>query len=124
MAVTVSLRAQEKRTYYSSDTLNYQQLMKDYVSLNNQIIQFKKCELRSIGFGLGSGVLAFAGAAVYDRSEGGATALWVASGLMGVVSLVNYISGYTKLKRNQLEVTPQGVVIKLPPKKKHQKNKR
>ncbi len=124
MAVVFSLKAQEKRTYYHSDSLNYQQLMKGYVSLNNQIIQFKKCELRSVGFGLGAGALAFAGTAIYNRNEGVATAAWVVSGVMGIVSLVNYISGYTKLKRNQLEITPQGVIIKITPKKNTSKRKK
>lgn len=120
MTVTIGLRAQEKRTY-SSDTLSYQQLMEDYVSLNNQIMQFKICELRSIGFGLGAGALAFAGSAIYKRNEEGAIVFWVAAGAMGVASLVSSISGYTKLKRNQLEITPQGVIIKLTPQKSHRK---
>lgn len=124
MAVAISLEAQEKRTIYSSDILNYQQLMKDYVSLNNQVIQFRKCELRAVGLGLGAGALTFAGTAVYNRNEGASIAFWVAAGAMGVASLVSYISGYTKLKRNQLEITPQGVIVKLTPQKSHRKTKK
>ena len=123
MAVAIGLEAQEKGTIYSSDTLNYQQLMEDYVSLNNQIMQFRKCELRSIGLGFGAGVFAFAGTTVYNHNKGAATASWVVAGGLGVVSLVNYIFGYTKLKRNQLEVTPQGVIVKLTPQKSHRKTK-
>ena len=124
MVIAVSLRAQENRTYYSSDTLNYQQLLKDYVSMNNQIIQFRKCELQSVGFGLGAGALGVASYFVAKRSTEGAIAFGVAAAGLGVASLVSGISGYTKLKQNQLEITPQGVIVKLPPQKSPRKTKR
>lgn len=124
MTIVISLGAQEKSTNYSSDTLNYQQLMEDYVSLNNQIVQFRECELGSIGFGLGAGALASVGAVISIRNGKGAPVFWIASGVLGIASLASCISGYMKLKRNQLEITPQGVIIKLPPQKTHRTTKK
>jgi hypothetical protein len=121
MTVVIGLSAQEKRTYYSSDTLNYQQLMEDYVSLNNQIMKFREYELRSFAFGMGASAVAIVGVALSTHNVKGSTLFWIASGAMGIASLVYGISGYTKLKRNQLEITPQGVIIKLTPQKSQRK---
>jgi len=114
MSAFISAKAQQNEAYVASDSLTYQQLMADYVSLNNQVVQFRNFELTSVGLGAGAGLLA--GGSVFflngkDKTTG--YAMLGAAGALGVASLVTYIVGYTKLKRDRLEITPNGVVIKL-----------
>ena len=119
MTVLIGAKAQQNEAYEASDSLTYQQLMAEYVSLNNQVIQFRNFELTSVGLGAGAGLLA--GGSVFfltgeDKTTG--YAMLGAAGALGVASLVTYIVGYTKLKRDRLEITPNGVVVRL----KHKEN--
>lgn len=114
MSAFISAKSQENEAYVAPDTLTYQQLMADYVSLNNQVMQFRNYELTSIGLGAGAGLLA--GGSYFFLAKGDNTTAYAmigAAGALGVASLVTYIVGYTKIKRDRLEITPNGVVIKL-----------
>lgn len=115
MLAVIGAKAQEKAVYYSADTLTYQQLMADYVSLNNQMIQFRNYELASVGLGIGSAALATGAYFMAKNDEKTAQVLLITAGAAGLASAITYIVGYTKIKRNRLEVTPNGVVIKLTP---------
>ena len=114
MSAFISAKAQSNQTYSEADTLTMEQLMADYVSLNNQVMQFRNYELTSIGLGAGAGLLA--GGSYLFLAKGDNTTAYAmigAAGALGVASLVTYIVGYTKIKRDKLEITPNGVVIKL-----------
>ena len=114
MSALISAKAQENEAYVASDTLTYQQLMADYVSLNNQVMQFRNYELTGIGLSAGAGLLAVGSYFVMDPEDMTPSyAMIGAAGVAAVASLVTYIVGYTKLKRDRLEITPNGVVIKL-----------
>lgn len=114
MSAFISVKAQENEAYVASDTLTYQQLMADYVSLNNQVMQFRNYELTSIGLSAGAGLLAVGSYFLMDREDMTTSyAMIGVAGVAAVASLVTYIVGYTKLKRDRLEITPNGVVIKL-----------
>ena len=115
MLAVIGAKAQEKGEYYSADTLTYQQLMADYVSLNNQMIQFRNYELASVGLGIGSAALATGAYFMAKNDEKTAQVLLITAGAAGLASAITYIVGYTKIKRNRLEITPNGVVIKLTP---------
>ena len=118
MTAFIGAKAQQNEAYEASDTLTMQQLMADYVSLNNQVLQFRNFELTSIGLGAGAGLLA-GGSVLFLSNEDKTTgyAMLGAAGVLSLASLVTYIVGYTKLKRDRLEITPNGVVIKLEKKK-------
>lgn len=114
MSAFISAKAQSNQTYSEADTLTMEQLMADYVSLNNQVMQFRNYELTSIGFGAGASLLA--GGSYFFLAKADNTTAYAmlgAAGALGVASLVTYIVGYTKFKRDRLEITPNGVVIKL-----------
>ena len=49
------------------------------------------------------------------NDEKTAQVLLITAGAAGLASAITYIVGYTKIKRNRLEITPNGVVIKLTP---------
>ena len=115
MLAVICAKAQDKGVYYSADTLTYQQLMADYVSLNNQMIQFRNYELASVGLGIGSAALATGAYFMAKNDEKTAQVLLITAGAAGLASAITYIVGYTKIKRNRLEITPNGVVIKLTP---------
>ena len=115
MSAFISANAQSNQTYYEADTLTMAQLMADYVSLNNQVMQFRNYELASIGLGFGSSILAVGGYFVKDKDPQTAQGMLIAAGAMGVATIVTGIVGYTKIKRNRLEVTPTGIVYKLTP---------
>lgn len=104
-------------TEYNVDSLTYQQLMADYVSLNRQVMQFKTMQMSSICLGAGAGVLSVASVFISASDQGMSKIMLIAAGLAGAGSVVTSIIGYNKLKRDRLEVTPNGVVIKLTPKK-------
>lgn len=111
-------KAQQNEAYTASDTLTMQQLMADYVSLNNQTIQFRNYELTSIGLGTGAGLLAVGAYLLVDPDDMTPSyAMLAAAGIAGVASLVTSIVGYSKLKRDRLEITPKGIIIKLQKKK-------
>lgn len=114
MLAFIGAKAQQNEAYVASDTLSYQQLLADYVNLNNQVLQFRNYELTSVGLTAGAALLA--GGSYFflngdDKTP--AYAMIGVAGAMGVASLVTYIIGYTKLKRDRWEITPNGVVIKL-----------
>lgn len=114
MSALISAKAQQNEAYVASDTLTMQQLMADYVSLNNQVMQFRNYELTSIGLSAGAGLLAVGSYFVIDPEDMTPSyAMIGVAGVAAVASLVTYIVGYTKLKRDRLEITPNGVVIKL-----------
>ena len=114
MSAFISAKAQQNEAYVASDTLTYQQLMADYVSLNNQVMQFRNYELAGIGLSAGAGLLAGGSFFFWNKDDNTTTyAMLGAAGALGVASLVTYIVGYTKIKRDRLEITPNGVVIKL-----------
>ena len=115
MSAFISAKAQSNQTYYEADTLTMEQLMADYVSLNNQVMQFRNYELASIGLGFGSSLLAVGGYFVKDKDPKTAQVMLIAAGAMGVATIVTGIVGYTKIKRNRLEVKPTGIVYKLTP---------
>lgn len=115
MSAFIGANAQQKEVYYSADTLTMQQLMADYVSLNNQVMQFRNYELASIGLGFGTSLLAVGGYFVKEKDPKTAQVMLIAAGVMGVSSIVTGIVGYTKIKRNRLEITPNGIIYKLTP---------
>ena len=118
MSAFISAKAQQNEVYVASDTLTYQQLMADYVSLNNQVMQFRTDELISTGIGLAGAGLAVGGAYLYTKDHDNGTVLLICAGIAGVTSLVWHIAGLAQIKRNQLKVTPNGVVIRLSKKDK------
>ena len=115
LAIMLAVIKKKKGVYYSADTLTYQQLMADYVSLNNQMIQFRNYELASVGLGIGGAALATGAYFMAKNDEKTARVLLITAGAAGLASAITYIVGYTKIKRNRLEITPNGVVIKLTP---------
>lgn len=118
MTAFISAKAQQNEAYVASDSLSYQQLMADYVNLNNQVMQFRNYELTSIGLSTGAGLLAVGSYFMMNEDDKTpAYAMLGAAGIASVASIVTYIVGYTKLKRDRLEITPNGVVIKLEKKK-------
>ena len=115
----------------NADTLSVQQLMADYVSLNNQVAKFHKLETASLWTGLASTALsvgsvlmsaketsemlenAIHGHATSNNGKRTSQALQIAAGVAGVVSAALAIAGVTQLKRDRLEITPNGVVYRL-----------
>lgn len=98
------------------DTLTYQQLAADYASLNRQLMDFKTYELVSGGFGVASTALSLGSALVATKNPEASRTMLIAAGVGGLVSVATWLIGYTKIKRDRLEVTPNGVIIKLTPK--------
>lgn len=98
------------------DTLTYQQLAADYASLNKQLMDFKTYELVSGGFGMASTALSLGSAFVATKNPEASRTMLIAAGVGGLVSVATWLIGYTKIKRDRLEVTPNGVIIKLTPK--------
>lgn len=113
MSALISAKAQENEAYVASDTLTYQQLMADYVSLNNQVMQFRTDELVSTGIGLAGAGLAAGGAYLYGKDPENGQVLLICAGIACVTSLVWHIAGLAQIKRDRLKVTSNGVVIKL-----------
>lgn len=125
--------AQESTTSMKTDTLTAQQLLADYVSLNNQVAKFQKLEMASVWTGLAATALT-AGSVLMSARETSemlenaiqdhaapetgirtSQALQIAAGVVGVVSAALAIAGVTQLKRDRLEITPNGVVYRLGP---------
>jgi hypothetical protein len=116
-----------------ADNLTAQQLLADYVTLYNQVAKFQKLELASVwtglaatGFSIGSALMSAKEAAEmadnalhgHATSENGmrtSQALQIAAGVAGVVSATLAIVGITQLKRDRLEITPNGVVYRIGP---------
>lgn len=117
MTALISAKAQQNEAYTASDTLTMQQLMSDYVSLNNQMMTFRTYELVSLGTGFAGAGLAAGGALLYSKDPENGKVLFICAGIAEVVSLVWHVAGLTQIRRNRLEVTPNGMVIKLTPKK-------
>ena len=117
LVACLGAKAQTNQEPVAADTLTYQQLMADYVQLNHQIADFRKFEITSIGLGVGAAGLGVVGAMMMGSQERTGKALLVAGGIVGIASLATCIIGYDKLKHDRLELTPDGVVIKIGPKK-------
>lgn len=98
------------------DTLTYQQLAEDYVSLNKQLMDFKKYEVVSAGLGIATAACSLTSTLVAANNPDTSKTLLVIAGIGGVATVATWLAGYTKIKRNRLEVTPNGVIIKLTPK--------
>ena len=98
------------------DTLTYQQLSADYVSLNKQLMDFKTYELVSAGFGFVSTGFSLGSALAAAKNPDASRMMLIIAGVGGVASVVTWLAGYTKIKRDRLEITPNGVIIKLTPK--------
>ena len=98
------------------DTLTYQQLAADYASLNRQLMDFKTYELVSGGFGVASTALSLGSALVATKNPEASRTMLITAGVGGLISVATWLIGYTKIKRDRLEVTPNGVIIKLTPK--------
>ena len=118
LAEALCAKAQSNQTTYLVDTLSYQQLRAEIVTMNNQIIKFRENELVSVGLGFGAAGFATAGAIMSYKHPGSGNGLFICAGVMGVTSLVWYVAGYAGLRRDRLEITPNGMVIKIKEKKK------
>ena len=132
LSAFISAKAQQNGVIYSRDTLTIQQMMVDYATLNNQVRSFHNLELGGLAFttvGIGTSFLGFMKASqlqseiplnTYDRLElerkvknmkiVGYTGL-----AFSIVGGIMQVTGICKLKRDKLEITPNGVVIKLTP---------
>jgi len=114
--VSLTASAQHYELANHVDTLTYQQLAEDYVSLNKQLMDFKTYELVSGGFGIATAALSLTSTLTAAKNPDTSKALLIAAGIGGVATVATWLVGYTKIKRNRLEVTPNGVIIKLTPK--------
>lgn len=117
LVACIGAKAQTNQEPQTADTLTYQQLMADYVKLNHQIADFRKFEITSIGLGVGACGLGVVGALMSGSQPRTGKALLVVGGVVGIASLATCIIGYDKLKHDRLEVTPDGVIIKIGGKK-------
>lgn len=132
MTAFLGVKAQQNEVYYSHDTLTIQQMMVEYATLNNQIRSFRNLELGGLAIGtigIGTSFFAFTKAAqlqseiplnTYDRLELERKAKNMKivgyTGLAcSVIGAIMQVTGICKLKRDKLEITPSGVVIKLTP---------
>lgn len=132
MSAFISAKAQQSDVYYSRDTLTIQQMMIDYATLNNQVRSFHNLELGGLAvatIGIGTSFFAFMKASqlkseiplnTYDRVELERKTKNVK--ILGYTGLACYavgavmqVAGICKLKRDRLEITPNGVVVKLTP---------
>ena len=118
LTAALCAKAQSNQTTYLVDTLSYQQLRAEIVTMNNQIIKFRENELVSVGLGFGAAGFATAGAIMSYKNPGAGKGMYICAGVMGVTSLVWYVVGYAGLRRDRLEITPNGMVIKIREKKK------
>lgn len=111
-----------------------QDLIADYAELNNRVDQFSGLELGGIALStLGASVAAFSSIQLanvmnetpmneYDINEQQSrkktlTAVAIAGGACMVTGAILQITGFAKLKRDRLEITPNGIIIKLTPHK-------
>ena len=106
------------------DTLSYRDLRAEIVSMNNQMQSFKDTELLSICVGLGGTGLATAGMLLKNDHPDAAIPVLIMGGVAGITSLAIHIIGYTEIKRDRLEMTPDGLVIKIGNGKKHRRTSR
>ena len=113
----IGAKAQSYQVTYLVDSLSYKRLAADYVSLNNQVRNFRNDELVSLGTGAVSVGFATAGLLMAQKEPEAAKAMYFCAGITGITSLVWHIVGLAQLKRDRLEVAPNGVIIKLTPKK-------
>lgn len=111
-------KAQTNETNYIVDTLSYRQLRAEIVNMNTQLQHFRNNELVAVGLGAGAAALSVAGLALSAKGNQYGMGLYMAAGVLGVASLVWYIEGYAGLKLNRLEITPDGMVIKIRERKK------
>lgn len=117
MTAFISAKAQSNTVTYLVDSLSYKKLTADYVSLNNQVMRFRNDELASLGAGAVSVGFVTAGLLMAQKEPENAKAMYICAGVAGVTSLVFRIAGLAQIKRDRLEVAPNGVIIKLTPKK-------
>jgi hypothetical protein len=110
---SVCAKAQHYEYVYNVDTLTMQQLMADYVNQTHEIASFRSMELVSVGTAGGAAVFALGSTLIAAKDPETSKILLVGAGLLSVASVATGIAGYVKLKHDRLEVTPQGVVIKL-----------
>ena len=106
------------------DTLSYRDLRAEIVSMNNQMQTFRNTELLSTCVGLGGAGLATAGMLLKNNNSDAAMPVLIMGGVAGIVSLALHIIGYTEIKRDRLEMTPEGLVIKIGNGKKHRPTSR
>lgn len=117
--------AQETRT-----ELDNTQLLQDYVTLNNQMDKFRNIEIGAACVAMASAALSVSASYMSAReaadmmqqaangqtpqaSFGTSKALQIAAGVGTVAAAVMAITGVAQIKRDRLEVSPSGVVIKL-----------
>lgn len=130
--ISLMAAAQTPEKGYVRDTLTMQDLIADYANLNNRVDQFSGLELGGIALStLGASVATFSSIQLanvmnetpmneYDINEQQNkkktfTAVAVAGGVCVVAGAIMQITGFAKLKRDRLEITPNGVIIKLTP---------
>lgn len=130
ISLMAAAQTPEKGYVYSRDTLTMQDLVADYANLNNRVDQFSGLELGGIALStLGASVATFSSIQLanvmnetpmneYDINEQQNkkktfTAVAVAGGVCVVAGAIMQITGFAKLKRDRLEITPNGVIIKL-----------
>lgn len=131
----------QENTSAKADTLTSRLLLADYVSLNNQVAKFHNLEMAAVWTGLASTALSFGSVMMTAREtsemlenamnghanvgQGMRTsqALQIAAGVAGVVSAALAIAGITQLKRDRMEITPNGVVYRLGPGQHEQRPK-
>ena len=120
--------------YYEHDTITMQEMMIEMANLNNQVRSFHNLELGGIAIStVGIGVSAYSAARLanlsgqvalntYDRMElekqtkNAKIGAWV-GGSITVIGGILQLCGICKLKRDRMEITPNGVIIKLTPEK-------
>lgn len=112
----VGAKAQHYEYTNHVDTLTMQQLMADYVDQTHQIAKFKSVELTGIGLGTAGALISVGSALVATKNPTASRTMLIIGGVLSVASYTAAIVGYTKLKHNRLEFTPNGMVIKLTPK--------
>ena len=112
----VCAKAQHYEYINHVDTLTMQQLMADYVDQTHEIAKFKNVELTAIGIGTAGALMSASSALLAAKNPKASTTLLIMGGVLSVASYTAAIIGYTKLKHNRLEITPNGMVIKLTPK--------